>query len=67
MFWAQIGAAGIWDAPIVTEIEPLTAFYAAEAYHQDYFANNPQQPYCQVVVAPKVAKARKVFLGKLKR
>jgi peptide-methionine (S)-S-oxide reductase len=64
---ARIGAAGIWEAPIVTEVEPLTTFYPAEAYHQDYFANNPQQPYCQVVVAPKVAKARKVFLAKLKR
>lgn len=64
---ARIGAAGIGDVPIVTVVEPLTTFYTAEAYHQDYFSNNPQQPYCQVVVAPKVAKARKVFLGKLKR
>ena len=63
----RLGAEGLWDAPIVTEVEPLTTFYPAEAYHQDYFANNPQQPYCQVVVAPKVAKARKVFLAKLKR
>jgi peptide-methionine (S)-S-oxide reductase len=57
----------IWDAPIVTQIEPLTAFYPAEEYHQDYFARNPGQPYCQVVIAPKVAKARKEFLDKLKR
>jgi peptide-methionine (S)-S-oxide reductase len=64
---ARLGAAGLWSAPIVTEVEPLTVFYPAEAYHQDYFANNPQQPYCQAVVAPKVAKARKEFLAKLKR
>lgn len=64
---AELTAAGIWDAPIVTRIEPLTAFYPAEEDHQDYFARNPQQPYCQVVVAPKVAKARKQFLDKLRR
>ena len=64
---ADLGTAGLWDAPIVTEVVPLEAFYAAEAYHQDYFANNPYQPYCQVVVAPKVAKARKHFLSKLKK
>ena len=64
---ARLGAAGLWSAPVVTQVEPLTDFYPAEAYHQDYFANNPQQPYCQAVVAPKVAKARKEFLAKLKR
>jgi peptide-methionine (S)-S-oxide reductase len=64
---ADLGKAGLWDAPIVTEVVPLEAFYAAEAYHQDYFKNNPYQPYCQVVVAPKVAKARKHFLSKLKK
>ena len=63
---ARLEAAGIWDAPIVTEVVPLTAFYPAEDYHQEYFRNNPQQPYCRVVVAPKVAKARKEFLAKLK-
>lgn len=56
----------IWDDPIVTEITALDAFYPAEAYHQNYFANNPNQPYCQVVVAPKVAKFRKKFFGRLK-
>lgn len=64
---ARLGAEGLWGAPIVTEIAPLAAFYPAEAYHQDYFKRNPQQPYCQVVVAPKVAKARKQFLEKLTR
>ena len=64
---ARLGAEGPWDGPIVTEIAPLAAFYPAEAYHQDYFKRNPQQPYCQIVVAPKVAKARKQFLDKLRR
>ena len=49
----EITDARIWSRPIVTEIVPLTDFYPAEAYHQDYFKNNPYQPYCQVVVAPK--------------
>jgi peptide-methionine (S)-S-oxide reductase len=62
---ADVTAEGIWDDPIVTHIEPLTTFYPAEAYHQDYFANNPNQPYCQVVIAPKVAKFRRKYLEKL--
>ncbi|HET8631675.1 MAG TPA: peptide-methionine (S)-S-oxide reductase MsrA [Thermomicrobiales bacterium] len=64
---ARLNAERIWDAPIVTQIEPYTVFYPAEEYHRDYFARNPQQPYCQIVIAPKVAKARKHFLEKLKR
>jgi len=64
---AELTAAGIWDRPIVTQIEPLTTFYPAEDYHQDYFKNNPEQAYCQFVVAPKVVKARKEFRDKLKR
>jgi peptide-methionine (S)-S-oxide reductase len=63
----EFTAAKVWDAPIVTEVAPLTAFYPAEAYHQEYFERNPYQPYCQVVVAPKVAKFRKRFLEKLKK
>ena len=55
----------VWDDPIVTEIEPLATFYPAEAYHQDYFANNPRQPYCQAVIAPKVSKFRKAYLDRL--
>jgi len=62
---ADVTAEGVWDEPIVTKIEPLTTFYPAEAYHQDYFANNPNQPYCQVVIAPKVAKFRRKYLEKL--
>lgn len=64
---AEVEAAGIWPDPIVTELAPYTTFYRAEAYHQNYFRNNPTQPYCQVVIAPKVAKFRKQFLEKLKR
>ena len=62
---ADVTAEGIWDDPIVTEIAPLTTFYPAETYHQDYFATNPLQPYCQVVIAPKVAKFRKKYLERL--
>jgi len=60
-------AAGVWGAKFVTEVTPAVTFYIAEAYHQEYFANNPGQPYCQFVVAPKVQKFRKHFLGKLKQ
>ncbi len=62
----ELQAEGIWDHPIVTEISPFTGFYPAEDYHQEYFANHPSQPYCQVVIAPKVAKFRKHYLEKLK-
>lgn len=64
---AELSAAKVWEDPIVTEVTPLTEFYPAEEYHRDYFQRNPAQPYCQVVIAPKVAKARKHFLDKLKR
>ncbi|HKR55800.1 MAG TPA: peptide-methionine (S)-S-oxide reductase MsrA [Gemmatimonadales bacterium] len=55
-----------WDDPIVTEIVPLTQFYPAEEYHKDYYVRNPNQGYCRVVIAPKVAKARQHFFEKLK-
>jgi peptide-methionine (S)-S-oxide reductase len=55
-----------WDDPIVTEITPLASYYPAEEYHQDYFTRHPDQPYCAVVIAPKVAKFRRQFLEKLK-
>jgi peptide-methionine (S)-S-oxide reductase len=64
---AELTAAKVWDDPIVTQVTPLEAFYPAEEYHQDYFRRNPAQGYCRVIVAPKVAKARKLFLEKLKR
>jgi len=63
---AELDAAHIWDAPIVTELSPLDKFYPAEDYHQEYFQRNPNQPYCQVVVAPKVAKFRHKYLERLK-
>jgi peptide-methionine (S)-S-oxide reductase len=56
----------VWGAPIVTELAPLDNFYPAEEYHQDYFSKNPDQPYCQAVVAPKVGKLRKQFFQKLR-
>jgi len=55
-----------WDDPIVTEVVPLTQFYPAEEYHKDYYVRNPNQGYCRVVIAPKVAKARQHFFEKLK-
>jgi peptide-methionine (S)-S-oxide reductase len=63
---AAVTEKKIWRAPIVTEIVPLERFYPAEAYHQDYFEQNPRQRYCQIVIAPKVAKFRKVYLNRLK-
>ena len=62
----EITAEKLWDRPIVTQVTPFKAFYKAEDYHQDYFVNNPNQPYCQVVIAPKVAKFRKKFTERLK-
>ena len=50
-----------WDKPIVTTLEPLDAFYEAESEHQDYYANNPFNPYCPVVISPKVSKAKKAY------
>ena len=62
----DLGKAGLWDAPIVTEVTPFSAFYPAEDYHQEYYANNSEQPYCQIVIAPKLAKFRKKYLDRLK-
>ena len=63
----ELETAGVWDGNIVTEVTPAGPFYPAEDYHQDFFANNPYQPYCQYVVVPKVTKLRKAFAEKLKR
>lgn len=63
---AELNAAKIWKAPIVTEVKPFTEFWRAEEYHQEYFAKNPYQGYCIAVVAPKVMKARKQFANRLK-
>lgn len=64
---AELDAAKIWPAPIVTAVLPAPTFWPAEDYHQNYYANNPRQGYCQAVVAPKAAKLRQVFAGRLKR
>ena len=62
---AALEAAGLWRNPIVTQIEPVAAWYPAEGYHQRYYEQNPSLPYCQVVISPKVAKLRKEFAHKL--
>jgi peptide-methionine (S)-S-oxide reductase len=64
---AELGAAGLWNRPIVTEITPASTFYLAEPGHQEYYQRNPYQPYCMMVVQPKVAKFRKRFIDKLKK
>ncbi len=64
---ADLTARKLWDRRIVTEITPFERFYPAEAYHQEYFARNPYQGYCQAIIAPKVAKFRKEHLADLKR
>ncbi|MFN8449294.1 MAG: peptide-methionine (S)-S-oxide reductase MsrA [Anaerolineae bacterium] len=63
----ELTEAQVWDNPIVTEVTPLDTFYPAEAYHQEYFRHHPDQGYCRVVIAPKVAKFRKHYLERLKR
>lgn len=63
---AEVNAAHIWDAPIVTEVTALQTFYPAENYHQEYFLRNPGQGYCRVIIAPKVAKFRQKYLAKVK-
>ncbi len=62
-----LNKSGLWNDPIVTIIEPFTTFYKAENYHQDYFANNAKQPYCQMIVNPKVEKFEKLFKDYLKK
>jgi peptide-methionine (S)-S-oxide reductase len=63
---AEITAEGLWPRPIVTEVTAFETFYPAEDYHQEYFARNPYQGYCQAIIAPKVAKFRKKFVDRLK-
>jgi len=64
---AELNAAKLWRGPIVTEVADAVPFYSAEDYHQEYFTRNGSQPYCQVVVAPKVAKFRKQFAERRKQ
>ena len=63
----ELGKSPLWKNPIVTEIAPLHNFYPAEDYHQDYYKQNSGEPYCRLVIEPKVAKLRKQFMDKLKR
>ncbi|HRT54830.1 MAG TPA: peptide-methionine (S)-S-oxide reductase, partial [Flavobacteriales bacterium] len=63
---AELDKSGAFPRPIITEIVPLTVFWPAENYHQDYYANNPEQGYCQMVIRPKLEKFRKAFAHKLK-
>ena len=62
----EVEAAGLWSNPIVTEVTAFDVFYVAEDYHQEYFKNNPNQGYCRVIIAPKVAKFRKQYMEQLK-
>jgi peptide-methionine (S)-S-oxide reductase len=64
---ARLNEAHTFDGPIVTEVTPFKVFYKAEGYHQGYFRQNPTQPYCRAMVAPKVAKLREHYLARLKR
>jgi len=62
----ELDAAGVWRAPIVTQVQPIDAFYPAEDHHQEYFRTNPDQAYCRMVIDPKVAKFRKALFERLK-
>jgi peptide-methionine (S)-S-oxide reductase len=62
----ELNAEGIFEKPIVTSVEPLKIFYKAEVFHRDYYKKHPKEPYCQVVIAPKIAKLRQRFFDKLK-
>ena len=62
----ELNREGIWDKPIVTQVEPLKAFYPAESYHKDYYKRNPNAPYCQAIITPKILKLQHRFLSKLK-
>ena len=64
---AELNKSGAWNSPIVTTLEPYVTFYPAEDYHDDYYNNNGGNPYCQMVVRPKVEKFEKVFKDKLKQ
>ena len=62
----ELNKEAIFDKPIVTSVEPLKVFYNAETYHKDYYKKHPKEPYCQVVIAPKIAKLQQRFIDKIK-
>ena len=64
---AELNQERLWKSAIVTQLAPLAEFYPAEAYHQEYFSNHPEQGYCQVVISPKVSKFRKKWASRLKK
>ncbi|WP_316636216.1 peptide-methionine (S)-S-oxide reductase MsrA [uncultured Flavobacterium sp.] len=64
---AELNKAKVYNSPIVTKVEPFKAFYKAEDYHQNYYVNNKNQPYCKMVIHPKIEKFEKVFKDKLKK
>lgn len=64
---AELNKAKVYDTPIVTKVDPLTKFYKAEAYHQNYYSNNQSKPYCKMVIQPKLEKFEEVFKDKLKK
>jgi peptide-methionine (S)-S-oxide reductase len=64
---AGLEASRVWDHPIVTKVTPFERFYPAETHHQEYFKRNPDQAYCRIVIAPKVAKFRKHYMDELKK
>jgi methionine-S-sulfoxide reductase len=64
---ATLNKAKVYDSPIVTAVEPLTQFYKAEAYHQNYYKNNKNQAYCKLVIQPKIEKFEKIFKSRLKK
>ena len=64
---AELNKAKVYNSPIVTKVEPFKAFYKAEDDHQNYYANNKNQPYCKMVIQPKIEKFEKVFKDKLKK
>lgn len=64
---SELNKAKVYKSPIVTKVEPFKAFYKAEDYHQNYYANNKNQPYCKMVIQPKMEKFEKVFKDKLKK
>ncbi|WP_208683747.1 peptide-methionine (S)-S-oxide reductase MsrA [Flavobacterium sp. SLB02] len=64
---AELNKAKVYNSPIVTKVEPFKVFYKAEDYHQNYYANNKNQPYCKMVIQPKIEKFEKVFKDKLKK
>lgn len=62
----EFDSQNLWDAPIVTQVEPFKVFYRAEDYHKDYFKRHPEEAYCRLVIAPKIAKLQELYVSKLK-